>query len=136
MSYVSSAYTIGSLTSILRRYVMVRNARQLIIQLTTVLVSLFYTCAVLELDLGETGDSFGDVFDTYVLSKTVQSPKPTENLSRTILPGLAVIAPNYRPICLSLDWSIVLALPVLAFHVNKKLLTHRRLQAMYAIWRL
>lgn len=106
------------------------------IQLTTVLVSLFYTCAVLELDLGEIGDSFGDVFDTYVLSKPVQSPKPIENVSRIILPGLAVFDPNNRPISFSLEWSIVLVLPVLTFYTNKNPLNHRCLQAMYAIWRI
>lgn len=122
-------------TSLKRRAVLVGWSRQVAIQLTVFLVSLFYGCAVLEIDLGETGDSFGDAYDTYVLGTSVRSPQSTAGVKRKILPAQAVIAPINRPVALSVDWSFVFALAPLAFFIDKPP-KRRRLQVMHAIWRL
>ncbi|MBD2702299.1 hypothetical protein IC229_16725 [Spirosoma sp. BT702] len=110
-------------------------SRQLAIQLTVILVGLFYTCSALELDLGETGDGFGDVYDTYVPSTPVQTPKPTESVYRKIKPAQAVIVSDKHPLVCSVEWSFALVLVPLALYIYKPP-KRRRLQVLHAIWRL
>ncbi|GAB4053037.1 hypothetical protein [Spirosoma litoris] len=110
-------------------------SRQVMVQFTVLLVGLFYMCAVLEVDLGNTEDSFGDVYDTYVFSTPVQAPKLSSGVYRKILPAQAVGTPDKRPIVFSVDWSFVFALVPLAFYVDKPI-KRRCLQVVHAIWRL
>jgi hypothetical protein len=117
------------------RYVLVRWSRQLLIQLTVLFVGLLYSCAVLEVDLGEAGDSFGDVYDTYVTCKRVESPKPAEAVYREILPANLVIESYQRPLALSVDGLFLLALAPLALYAYRRP-KRRRLQVLHAIWRL
>ncbi|WP_461084785.1 hypothetical protein [Spirosoma flavus] len=119
----------------IRRAVLIGSSRQVRIQLTVLLVSLLYTCAVLEFDMGDTGDRFGDVYDTYVHSVPVQSPKPTESVYRKIRSAQQAIVPYKRPIALSVGMSFVLTLPSVALF-SYNLSKRRRLQVMLAVWRL
>ncbi|WP_420148114.1 hypothetical protein [Spirosoma sp.] len=108
---------------------------RLTIQLTALLVSLFYLFAVLEVDLGETGDSFGDVYDTYILSEPTQSPKSTVVIYRDILPASPVISFNQQLPSLPVNWSFVLALFPLFFYGYRPP-KYRHLHLLHAIWRL
>ncbi|GAB3997072.1 hypothetical protein GCM10028807_41270 [Spirosoma daeguense] len=124
--------------SLERIAILVGWIRQITIQLTAVLVGMFFMSAVLEVDLGETGDSFGDVYDTYMHSAPVQTPKPTMGACGKFLPAQPIITPYKRPLSLSVNWAFVLALAPLAMYVCRE---HRppkgkRPQVMLAVWRL
>ena len=112
-------------------------SRQLTIQLMVLLVGIFYTCAVLEVDLGETGDSFGDVFDSYVPSTPIQAPKTTAVVYRDKLPVAPITDLYKRPLLLglSVDAVFLVALAPVAFFVYKPF-KRRPLQVLHAIWQL
>lgn len=117
-----------------RRVVLSGWSRQVAVQLTILLVGILYSCAALEIDLGETGDNFGDIYDTYVPSATVQLPIAREGIYRKILPAQVVIAPSKPPRILSIDWPFVLILTPLALYGHS--LKRRRLHVLHAIWQL
>lgn len=103
---------------------------------TIFLVGLFYTCAVVEVDLGEIGDCFGDVYDTYVLATPTQSPKPALVVCREIFPAPLVLTSQERSLALSANWSIVLALCPLMIYGGYRPPRYKPLYLLNAIWRL
>ncbi|GAB3939767.1 hypothetical protein GCM10028805_00670 [Spirosoma harenae] len=111
------------------------SIRQVMIQFTALIVAIFYTCAALEIDLGETGDTFGDVYDTYVLSTSLQSPKPAVVDYRKIQAVAPPIALPKTPLALPAAGLLALVLAPLPFYTYK-CLKRRRLQVLHDIWRL
>ncbi|WP_460973022.1 hypothetical protein [Spirosoma migulaei] len=106
------------------------------IRLVTVFwIGLFFSCAVLEIDLGDMGDEFGDVYDTYVHTTPVQSPTPTVIDYRLILPAALASTPYKHPLVWAVDPLLVLTLPIFAFFLHRRLKRRRR-QVLHAVWQL
>jgi hypothetical protein len=109
--------------------------RQWGIRLTVLLIGLFYTCAVLEVDLSDINDTFGDVYDTYVPGSAVKSPKPIVAVDQHILLGLPPLDRSNNLLLVRIDWLVILVLPRLAFYLHGPP-KHRRFQVLHAIWRI
>ncbi|QIP16840.1 hypothetical protein G8759_31465 [Spirosoma aureum] len=110
--------------------------RQLGLQLLVMFIGVFYSLAVLEVDPGETGDGFGDVFDTYVHSKPLGNPNPVTVIHDRDGEQLAIVVQPVKPlITFSASWSIIPSLPLLAFYIHRR---HKRrpLHVLNAVWRL
>ncbi|GAB4034574.1 hypothetical protein [Spirosoma gilvum] len=103
--------------------------------LTVALVGLFFSCAVLEVDLGDIGDDFGDEYDTYVHTTPIQSPNPTAVDSQETLLENQAIAPHQHPLIWPTNWFIVLFLQFFASLIHRRL-KRRRPQVLHAVWRL
>lgn len=105
-------------------------------QLTVFLIGLLYTCAVLEVDLGNIKDTFGDVYDSYVLGSTVKSPKPTVAVDQhNILLESPSVEPNNNLPLTRINWFALLVLSSVAFYLHGPS-KRRRLQSLHAIWRI
>ncbi len=103
--------------------------------LTVFWIGLFFSCAVLEADLGDRGDDFGDVYDTYVHSQPIQSPSPTAIDYRQILPVYPASTSSQLKIVWLIDGLLVRSLPFLAFFIHRHL-KRRQFQVLHAVWRL
>ncbi|WP_298607812.1 hypothetical protein [uncultured Spirosoma sp.] len=103
--------------------------------LTVFWISLLFSCAALEVDLGDRGDDFGDEYDTYVHSQPVQSPSPTAIDYRQVLPAYPASTYYQLKIVCLVDGFLVLSLPFLAFLIHRHL-KRRQFQVLHAVWRL
>jgi hypothetical protein len=110
--------------------------RQPGLQLLVMIIGVFFMVAVLEVDPGETGDSFGDVFDTYVHSKSLGTPNPVTVIQARKGKPMAAVAKPVKPwIASPACWSIIPSLPLLAFDQHRRHLG-RPLHVLNAVWRL
>jgi hypothetical protein len=110
--------------------------RQPGLQLLVMIIGVFYTLAVLEVDPGETGDRFGDVFDTYVHSKPLGTPKPVTVIQERKGESIAAVVRPVKPLIASpACWSIIPSLPLLALYIYRRH-KHRPLHMLNAVWRL
>lgn len=104
-------------------------------QLAILLIGILYACAVLEVDLGDINDTFGDVYDTYVPGSAVKSPKVTVAIDQQISLASPPIGPSNNLLLARINWLVILVLPRLAFYLHGPS-KYRRLQALHAVWRI
>ncbi|QHV96595.1 hypothetical protein [Spirosoma endbachense] len=112
------------------------HLRQFGLRLLVVTIGIFYTLAVLEVDPGETGDSFGDVFDTYVHSKPLGTSNTVTVIQERKGESVATAVRPVKPLIASpAGWLIFPSLPLLAFYRHRRH-KHRPLHVLNAVWRL
>ncbi|UHG94413.1 hypothetical protein [Spirosoma oryzicola] len=92
------------------------------------LVGLFYCMAALEVDPGDVGDSFGDVFDTYLHS---QSAKPSDHI-RIANNDALVETSSFTPISSNTVY-VWIQKPILPV---SPLLTRRRWHLLCSVWQI